>query len=141
MIRSNINLIKIAALGGIATVTMGMAYQWKLNENIRNTDFYKEALQTLRSHKPALQLLGEPIKAGSINVEDVEKNYAREREARYEVPVKGPKEKGMMYLWARKEGDSDQWVVKRIELQLKKDASRRLVVRKDAEQTDVLSER
>lgn len=139
MIRSNINLIKVAALGGMATVTMGMAYHWKINDNIRKTDFYKEALLTLGSHKPALHLLGEPIKVGSIDIEDQEKNYTRLREAKYEVPVKGPKEKGTLHFWAKKEGDSDQWVVKRIELQLKRDASRRLVIRRDEEQTDVLS--
>lgn len=139
MIRSNINLIRIAAIGGVATVTMGMAYKWKINENIRKTDFYCDALKTLRSHKPAVHLLGEPIKDGSIEVENEEKNYTRLQEAKYEVPVKGPKEKGTLHFWAEKNSESGKWDVKRIELQLKSDASRRLIIKKNETESNVLN--
>lgn len=129
MIRSNIKLVKIATIGGLATITMGLAYQWKLNDNIRQTEYYKEALLTLRSHKPAVYLLGEPIKVGTIDVTDEEKNYTKQKEARYEVPVKGPKDKGNLIFLAEKL-EGDKWVVKRIELQLNSDRGKRLIVKK-----------
>lgn len=131
MIRSNLSLIKIATIGGFATVTMGMAYHWKINDNIRKTEYFREALQTLRSHKPAVHLLGEPIKIGKIDIEDQERNYTRLQEAKYEVPVKGPKEKGTLLFWARKPSGSEKWVVTRIELQLRSDDSKRLVVKRE----------
>lgn len=139
MIRSNIKLIKIAAFGGLATVTMGMAYYQKVNDNIRKTDYYREALQTLRSHKPAVHLLGEPIKVGWVDIDDQERNYTRQREARYEVPVKGPKQKGTMFFWAERPSETDKWVVSRIELQLKGDESRRLIIKKGDGEIDAFS--
>lgn len=137
MIRSNINLVKYAAIGGVATVAMGWLYRWKIHDNIKETVYYREALQTLRSHKPAVHLLGEPIKVGNVDIDNLEKNYTRQQEARYEVPVKGPKDRGTLFFRAKKLSDN-QWVVSRIELQLKSDVNRRLVIKKDDTEAGVV---
>lgn len=122
-------LVKIGALGGIATVTMGLLFQGKINSNIKATEFYKDALKTLRSHKGAVHLLGEPIKDAMIDIGNEEKNYAKENAAKYEVPVRGPKQRGTLYFWAEKNNPESSWNVYRIELAMANDPSKRLLIK------------
>ncbi|KAJ8925496.1 hypothetical protein NQ315_009334 [Exocentrus adspersus] len=131
MVVSNITLVKIGAIGGIATVTMGLLFQSKLNDNIKATDFFKDAMKTLRSHRGAVHLLGEPIKDYRIDVGNRKKNYAEGDVAQYEVPVKGSKQKGTLYFWAKRENAESRWNVHRMELELASDASKRLLIKSD----------
>ncbi|RZC41230.1 Coa1 domain containing protein [Asbolus verrucosus] len=120
--------MKIAAVGGMVTVSMGMALRYKLSNNVKQTEYYKEALRTVRSNRGVVHLLGEPIKDGTIDVSDQEKNFTRQNTAQYEVPVRGPKQKGTVYFWAIKQ-NSDHWTVNRIELGLKNEPNRRLLIK------------
>ncbi|XP_017781572.1 PREDICTED: uncharacterized protein LOC108566274 [Nicrophorus vespilloides] len=126
---TNQTLIKIAAIGGFLTASMGFAYRSKINSNIAKTDYYKEAMKTVRSHKGAIHLLGEPIKDCNIDVTDSTKNVTRNLSAQYAVPVKGAKEYGTVYFWANRQTSDDKWSVNRIELELKKDNTRRLLIK------------
>lgn len=125
---TNHTLVKIAALGGMATVTMGLLTRSKFNDRISETEYYKEALTTIRTHKGAVHILGEPIKTGTIDVGNVEKNYTNDLSAKYEVPVIGSKERGTMHFWAKRKSVDDKWFVNRIELGLKNEPNRRLLV-------------
>lgn len=127
---SNMTLVKIGAIGGIITVSMGMALRHKINENIRKTEYYKDALKSVRTNRGAVHLLGEPIREGKIEVSDRERNFTNHDTAQYEVPVKGPKQKGTIYFWANK--TNNEWIVSRIELALENEPNRRLLV-KDVE--------
>lgn len=122
-------LVKIAALGGMATCTMGLLWRYKVNENICKTEYYRDAMKTLRAHKGAIYLLGEPIKDYLLDISDKESNYTTAENAHYQVPVKGPKDKGKLYFWAKKNINDDMWTVNRIELELKSDKSKRLLVK------------
>ncbi|XP_044264362.1 uncharacterized protein LOC123011121 [Tribolium madens] len=124
---SNMTLVKIGAIGGVATVTMGFFYRNKVDQNIKSTVYYKEALKTVRTNKGAVHLLGEPIKEGKIDIDDTETNFTKEHSARYEVPVRGPKQKGKIYFWASKH--NSEWVVNRIELGLEDEPNRRLLIK------------
>nr|CAH7754596.1 unnamed protein product [Callosobruchus chinensis] len=74
---STMTLVKIASIGGIATATMGILAKNKVTENIKQADFYKEALNTVRGHKGVVYLLGEPIRDLKIEVDDTERNYIK----------------------------------------------------------------
>lgn len=126
---SNMTLVKIAAVGGVLTVSMGIALRLKINRNICETEYYKDAFKTLRSHPGAVNLLGEPIRDRLLDVGDQEKNYTRQLSAHYEVPVKGPKDKGILYFWAQRKSPDDAWYVNRIELGLKSEPNRRLLIK------------
>lgn len=120
-------LVKIAAVGGIATATMGLLYKFKVTENVKQSEQYREALKLLRSNKAAVNLLGEPIKDLNVEVGDTTRNYTKDNKSRYEVPLRGSKERGRLYFWAEKE--SDKWIVKRMELEVGKDDSKRLLLK------------
>lgn len=122
----SINLVRIAALGGMATICMGLLTKFKISDNIKQTDYCKEALATLRKHKGALSLLGHPIKDLTVNVENHSKNFTKGDVAQYEIPVCGSKQKGTLYFWAERQ--QSQWVVTRIELELKNDPYKRLLI-------------
>lgn len=126
---SSMTLVKIGAVGGIATVTMGLLFRSKINANIKASDFYKDAMKTLRSHKGAVQLLGEPIKDMMIDVGNQDKNYAKENIAKYEIPVKGPKQRGTLHFWAERKKPESSWNVYRIELEMASDSSKRLLIK------------
>uniref|UniRef100_V5FWA7 Cytochrome c oxidase assembly protein n=1 Tax=Anoplophora glabripennis TaxID=217634 RepID=V5FWA7_ANOGL len=101
----------------------------KINANIKATEFYKDALKTLRSHKAAVHLLGEPIKDAMIDIGNEKKNYAKENVAKYEVPVKGPKQRGTLYFWAERKNPESNWNVYRIELEVANDSTKRLLLK------------
>lgn len=126
---SNMTLVKIGAVAGFATVTMGLLFRSKINANIKATDFYKDAMKTLRRHKGAVQLLGEPIKDTMIDIGNQKKNYANDNIAKYEVPVKGPKQRGTLYFWAERKNPESSWNVYRIELEVANDSSKRLLIK------------
>lgn len=120
-------LVKIGAIGGMLTVSMGLAARFKINENIKKAEYYKDALKTVRTNKGAVYLLGEPMKDGRVDIGNSEKNFTKDDKAQYEVPVKGPKQKGMIYFWAAKQ--DTEWVVTRIELGLQNEPNRRLLIK------------
>lgn len=129
MALGNVSLMKIASIGGVLTVSMGFAYRLKVNDNIRRTDHYKEALKMLRSHKAAVKILGEPIKDGLIDIGDEHKNYTNKLSSRYEVPVNGSKKRGTLYFWVEREPGSEKYDIARMELQFKDDKDRRLIIK------------
>lgn len=107
---------------------MGLLYHKKIKDTIREQEYYKDAIKTLRSHKGAVTLLGEPIKEGRLNIGS-SSNYCNNLEAHFEVPVKGPNQKGKIFFWASRKSDDDNWLVKRIELELRNEPDRRLLIK------------
>jgi hypothetical protein len=75
----------------------------------------------------AKSILGKPIMETSF--EYGKPNYVDDTKAYFEVKVKGPKDKGIVYFWAYKKKDDEHWDVFKVELQLKDDDSKRLVIK------------
>lgn len=123
------NLIKVAAVTSIATVTMGFIARNKISDNVKKTEFFKEAMVNLRKHKGAVSLLGEPIKDLTIQIGDLSKNLITDTKAQYEVPLNGSKTNGKLYLWAERENTESSWIVSRIELELHNEPYRRLLIK------------
>ncbi|XP_023020420.1 cytochrome c oxidase assembly factor 1 homolog [Leptinotarsa decemlineata] len=125
---SNMTLVKIGAIGGVATVTMGLLFKNKLNNNVKATDFYKNALKLVRSHPGAVNLLGEPIKDLRIDVGNEKDNFTKGDFAQYKVPLKGSKQRGTLYFWAERDVN-EKWLVNRVELELKNIPDKRLLIK------------
>ncbi|CAG9821226.1 unnamed protein product [Phaedon cochleariae] len=126
---SNMTLVRIGAIGGVATVTMGMLLKNKLNHNIKQTEYYKDALKTLRSHPGAVYLLGEPIKDLGIEVGNERDNFTKGNYAQYRVPLKGMKQRGTLYFWAERVDTQKEWIVNRMELEVAEYTDRRMLIK------------
>lgn len=122
-------LVQIAAWGGLIVSATGFYLQHRLIDNVKNLDYYKSALKTLRTHAGAVYYLGEPIKDKRFKLSDTENNYTDSKTARFRVPVSGPKDRGTYYFWA--ENDTDGWKVVKAELELKSKSDSRLVIVKE----------
>lgn len=126
---SNMTLVKVAAVGGVITVSMGYAWRMKINRNIAESDSYKDAMKTLRQNKGAVYLLGEPIKDLLLDVGNTNKNYTKDFSQHYEVPLKGTKQRGTLHYWADRKAIEEKWNLNRIELELKNEPDRRLLIK------------
>lgn len=122
-------LVRIAAIGGIATVTMGFAWRMKINNNVASTHCYKEAMKTLRGNRGAVYLLGEPIKDNMFNVGDTKRNYTKDLLLHYEIPIKGSKQRGTLHYWGERMNKDEEYNLTRMELELKGEPNRRLLIK------------
>lgn len=120
-------LVKIAAIGGIITGGVGYRLRSTIDYNIKQTVYYKDAMCTLRTNRGAVYLLGEPIKAGKIDIDNTNVNFTKENVAQYKIPIRAPKQNGTVYFWARLHDGA--WIVNRIELELENEPDRRLLVK------------
>lgn len=122
-------LVQIAAWGGLIVSTTGFYLQHRLIDKVRDLEYYKAALKSLRTHAGAVYYMGEPIKDKRFKLSDTENNYSDSKTARFCVPVSGSKERGTYYFWA--ENESDQWKLVKAELELKSKPDSRLVIIKE----------
>lgn len=129
---SNRTLAKIAAYGGVIVASTGFFLQWKFQERLKDAEFHREAMKILRNHRPSVSLLGEPIKAGNADFGNETVNFCDGKSAKFEIPVKGPKNKGTLFFWAERTDPEEKWNVYRLELGLKNDPSRRLLIKNES---------
>ncbi|KAL3288032.1 hypothetical protein HHI36_002484 [Cryptolaemus montrouzieri] len=126
-------LVKIGAIGGILTCSMGMALQYKLSNNVKQTEFYKESMNLVRHNKAAIHFLGEPIKDATIEMVNSNVNYLTDTEGKYEVKLKGSKQKGKLYIYIKKEKNEgiQNFKLDHVELELKNQPDKRLLIRNE----------
>jgi cytochrome c oxidase assembly factor 1 len=129
---SNKTLLKVAAYGGVFVASTGMLAHWKFQEKLRDSEFHKEAMKILRNHHPSVSLLGEPIKPGNVDCGNTTFNFCDSTHAQLQIPVKGPKNKGTLFFWAERVDSQQKWNVYRMELGLKNDPNRRLLIKNDS---------
>ncbi|XP_042231389.1 uncharacterized protein LOC121872601 isoform X2 [Homarus americanus] len=122
-------LARTAALGGF--IVIGSAFYFKscIQDGIKQSGYYKESLSILRSHRGIAHLMGEPIKDGRVDLADNVNNFCTGKEAQFQVPVKGTKQSGTLYLWASRIEYDRNWNVDRLELGLENDPGRRVLLR------------
>jgi hypothetical protein len=93
-------LLKIAAIGGVLVSTAGLGMKWMIDQKLRKSEYYVQAQSQLLAHRPLVELIGEPVAFGNVDLSDTKNNYSTESEARFEVPIKGSRNRGMMYMKA-----------------------------------------
>ncbi|XP_043238402.1 uncharacterized protein LOC122389952 isoform X2 [Amphibalanus amphitrite] len=123
------SLPTLAKIAGCGALLVGGAFsfaQWKIEEGLKSGVWYTESMRLLRAHRGAAGLLGEPIVDGRLDLGSNDTNFCDQTRAQFRVPVKGPKQKGYLHLWASRADGA--WTVNRLELELATDASRKLLV-------------
>ena len=68
---------------------------------VKSTDVYKDALARAKSHPAVIEALGSPVTEGFLVSGNTNVNGAS-GEANLAIPVSGPKEKGTIYVAAKK---------------------------------------
>lgn len=100
---SNQTLMKIASLGGFVIATTGYTFHYRIQYDIKESETYKDVMNTLHTHKKAVPYLGAPIKLGRITYGDesrmlehedatVTQNYKW-----FKIPLTGTNTKGKLY--------------------------------------------
>jgi hypothetical protein len=93
------------------------------NEKYSRQSYYKESLLLLKGYKPAMDKLGEPIKAGAIRDED-EFNQIKENNVQIKLPIIGKERSADMLIYANKTEEDRNWTIKKLELQYNASAYR-----------------
>uniref|UniRef100_A0A1B0CKL3 Uncharacterized protein n=1 Tax=Lutzomyia longipalpis TaxID=7200 RepID=A0A1B0CKL3_LUTLO len=97
---SNKTLAKVAVYGAFGSISAVFYMRWSIERQIRGQEFYKEALNLLKQHKGAETVLGNPISESGFDLSD-KTNKCNSNEAHFEVSVRGPKDRGTYFFWAR----------------------------------------
>lgn len=129
---SNKTLGNICVYGAVISISAAMYFRWKLEDRVRNSEYYRLALQTLRQHKGAVGLLGEPIRDSGIDMSN-KNNTCDAKNAQIEVTVRGPKDKGTLFFWATNNMEKG-WLIDRLELEANLHPNKRFLLKKANEQ-------
>lgn len=95
---SNNTLMKIAAVGGFVTAGTGYVFRFLIDNDIKKSETYKDAINILTNHKKAVPYFGEPIRLGRIKYGDGQRTLEQTIPYKWcEIPVTGTNTKGTMY--------------------------------------------
>lgn len=142
MNKINRKLGLIAGYGAVICIGTGIYFKSKINDKFRETDYYKNSLKLLRGHRGASYLMGEPIRSGKIDLGDEKSNFVDGIIARLAIPVNGPKQNGVLYVYASRPEKKGQYTINNLELQLQNEPNRRLVIfKEETEKIDVIHHR
>ncbi|KAJ8019838.1 Cytochrome c oxidase assembly factor 1-like [Holothuria leucospilota] len=114
------NLRGIAVVTGFATLGGCAFFYKKIQDNLISGTYYSKSLLLLKDHEDAKTLLGVPIKtkfidlSDSFNAIDGQKGVAQ-----LAIPLRGSREKGILYTWSSRANPGDDWTVTKVELHLK----------------------
>ncbi|XP_017022081.1 cytochrome c oxidase assembly factor 1 homolog [Drosophila kikkawai] len=118
----------ICILGALASIS-GLAYmRWRHENLVRRTEYYQMAIQQVRQHSGAVDLLGMPIRETGFNLSN-EKNRCDADQAQLQVFVHGPKDKGTVYFWASN-NEQKGWLIDRLELETKLHPNTRFLLKR-----------
>lgn len=68
-----------------------------------------------------------------MGIDISEPNKADKLSAYFEIKVRGSKEMGTLFLWADRPNETDPWNVPRLELQIRDDDQKRLLIKKESD--------
>uniref|UniRef100_A0A1B6KV10 Uncharacterized protein n=1 Tax=Graphocephala atropunctata TaxID=36148 RepID=A0A1B6KV10_9HEMI len=120
-------LVGIAGVGGMVTALTGFTLHGILQNRVRDSPVYKQAMKIMNNHPSASQLLGKPVRSSDIDVNN-KLNVLSTLISRLELPIYGPKCKGILHIWADRLSIEEQWNIYRMELELIDELGGRLVI-------------
>ncbi|KAG4071702.1 hypothetical protein HA402_011856 [Bradysia odoriphaga] len=120
-------LVQACLYTSFAGISGLMLLRHKIQQDVRNTEYFRDAMKLLRAHPGSVHYLGQPIKETGFDLGDNEHNFCDGNKAQFEVSIKGPKDKGKMYFWAER-AESKEWIVNRLEVELNSVPDKRLIV-------------
>jgi len=105
---STYRLMQISALGGFSLVGVAKYMQWKTMDKFKKSDIFKLSVSYVENSKPLMQIIGDPIAYGKLDMRDTTKNYTTDEDAKFAVPLKGSKARGTLFIHAtRQKLDTD----------------------------------
>ncbi|CAL8088487.1 unnamed protein product [Orchesella dallaii] len=93
---TNKQLAKIATVGAVFVAGNGVLMHYLVRKRFYQSPYLIKAGETLFSHQPLVNYLGEPIQFGYPDLSDTTRNYSTKSIAQFEVPIKGSKASGHM---------------------------------------------
>ncbi|XP_045106764.1 uncharacterized protein LOC123501812 isoform X2 [Portunus trituberculatus] len=124
-------LARTAAIGGVIVIGSAHYFRGRIQDGIKQTEYYQESLRILRENRGVAYLMGEPIRDGRLDLGDNVNNFCTEKEAQFQVPLKGTKQAGILYLWASRSAGLQPWSVDRLELSVEDQPGKRILLRKE----------
>ncbi|MPC87259.1 hypothetical protein E2C01_082116 [Portunus trituberculatus] len=115
-------LARTAAIGGVIVIGSAHYFRGRIQDGIKQTEYYQESVA---------YLMGEPIRDGRLDLGDNVNNFCTEKEAQFQVPLKGTKQAGILYLWASRSAGLQPWSVDRLELSVEDQPGKRILLRKE----------
>ena len=122
-------LAKTAAIGGFAVLASAAFFKWRIENGLKQSEYYKTAMQRLRESEAIRQALGPPVRVGNFDLGDNGANYCDGSKARFKVPVRGSRDSGFVIFEAFRDQMTGCWSVADLELFLDSDSTKKLVVR------------
>lgn len=121
-------LTKIAAVGGICAVALGIHQIYRVAMVHNNSSYFQEALAAVQSHAGVKKFIGSPLSVGYVQIVPHDEPTSI---AQFTVKIKGPIASGAMYFWAERKINDDKLVIEvnRIEVEIGDDKTKRLVVK------------
>ncbi|XP_048775707.2 uncharacterized protein LOC125680288 [Ostrea edulis] len=107
-----------ASLAGITALLGANTFMgYYHHKKIRESGFYKNSLELVRSYPPAVEHLGEPILGRRITYSDPS-NTLTDTDVCVAIPLFGPKGEATMYTWSRRRSMQDEWIIDRLDLKI-----------------------
>ncbi|XP_053653762.1 uncharacterized protein [Cherax quadricarinatus] len=78
------SLARTAAFGGFIVIGSAFYFKSRIQDGIKHSDYYRESLHILRSHRGVAYLMGEPIKDGRLDLGDTSNNFCSGKEAKFQ---------------------------------------------------------
>ncbi|CAG0886353.1 unnamed protein product [Darwinula stevensoni] len=120
-------LKRVAVGGAVAVIATGLYLERRIQLKFSNEEYFRKSMKMLRESVSANIVMDQPIWSGRVNLRD-EFNYANGLKAKIAIPVKGPKDRGTLYVWAERPDYKDEWTITRLELGLKSEPEKRLLI-------------
>ncbi|KAK0070347.1 cytochrome c oxidase assembly factor 1 [Biomphalaria pfeifferi] len=111
-------LAKAAVVGGVFTLGAAIWMEDQIQRNFKKQDYYKASMLLLHNYEPASQSLGNPIYSGKLTLSDTEKLHVDGLKAKLEIPLKGSKDKGVLYVLASRENQGERWNIDQLHLKI-----------------------
>ena len=110
----------IAGIGGIATAVFGYYVRRDAVVKYAALPYYQDSIRALRRDEGVAFILGRPVVDKQFDIADRKRNFVDVREAKFEIPVSGPKGRGVYHVSARniENGSGSELELVRAELEV-----------------------
>ena len=130
-------LYQIAIGGAFVVIGTGFWVKSRIRENIKRSEFYREAITLLRRNRLVIEELGEPIKDSGADLSNTQKNFADGLRAVFDISVKGPKNSGVFHFESSRNSYDEKWIMQNASLKIQEPEPKILILVKRKNGSDV----